>query len=621
MGSDTLSGSGATSFPGEPAPSPASGKAKSARRSLDDCSSLWRTDPAGQKILTSEDDCLAFVNELFPSRSVHVPRGRGDDCALLTDLPRCMALSTDMFWEDVHFRTRYFTPEEAGGKALAAAVSDLAAAGARPLAFSLALMLPPWIDGSCLRAVLSGMADRAREYGIFLSGGDLSHGEKLGFSFTVWGESPCPGSPSLHRGAGKPGDAIFLVGDAGLARVGLWALERWGRSALSSWPVACAAHLSPRPLLAAGRALAQWARDRRGKAHRLSLMDLSDGLIRDLPRLLGGLGADLSFDASTIPAEVVAAAEAMGSRPEDLFLLGGEDYALIGSCAEDLWPHLSKALPEARLLGWASARPGIFHRGLPVPLNGFDHFSRAGTTASLSDEPVGSRTETAEPSTLLPPPPSEEMEELIAIGREAWTAGLMAGFNGNISCRVSLPPGTPLPEGRGAAAATGACLITRAGAAKGRLTRRDLTLLDPASGKRLAGAPASTESAVHLAIYAACPQSRAILHVHPPCLLALSLLLEPEKRLLLPLPEAETYRAGLGHAPFQPPGSAALAEVTAEAAKTHPAVWMERHGLVVHGKDLAGALALAEELEQLARIQLSLLASSPIPQKSGTVQT
>ena len=614
MGSDTpLDPEAASSHEGN-------GPSASVRRSSASCASLWREKTTGQGPLASEDDCLALIDELFPSHSGHVPRGRGDDCALLTNLPRSLALSTDMFWEDVHFRTSYFTPEEAGGKALAAAVSDLAASGAAPLAFSLALMLPPWLDRKCLRAVLAGMADRALEYEIFLSGGDLSRGEKLGFSVTVWGDCPSPGAPALHRGAARPGDAIFLVGEAGLAKVGLWALERWGRPALEAWPKACAAHLRPRPLLEAGKAIAGLARDRRGEAHRLSLMDLSDGLMRDLPRLLGRLGADVSFDKKIIPSEVAAAAESMNASPEDLFLLGGEDYALIGSCAGSFWPQLAEAVPEARLLGRADARPGITRHGKPLSLEGFDHFSGDDRRPASKEEAGHVGTVREHERTVSGKTFPDAMRELIAVGRDAWVAGLMAGFNGNISCRVPLgfEPLYPLCDDEETPAADNgapwaeACLITRSGAAKGRLTEQDFSLLDPQSGKSLGGSPASTESAVHLAIYAACPQSRVVLHLHPPCLLALSLILEPEKRLALPLPEAETYRARLGYAPFQPPGSVALAEATAEAAKKYPAVWMERHGLVVHAKDAPSALSLAEELEQLAKVQLSQLAASPV---------
>ena len=622
MGSDTpLDPEAASSHEGN-------GPSASVRRSSASCASLWREKTTGQGPLASEDDCLALIDELFPSHSGHVPRGRGDDCALLTNLPCSLALSTDMFWEDVHFRTSYFTPEEAGGKALAAAVSDLAASGAVPLAFSLALMLPPWLGRKGLRAVLAGMADRALEYGIFLSGGDLSRGEKLGFSVTVWGDCPCPGAPALHRGAARPGDAVFLVGEAGLARIGLWALERWGRPALEAWPRACAAHLRPRPLLEAGQAIARLAQERRGEAHRLSLMDLSDGLARDLPRLLGRLGVDLSFAKKVIPPEVVAAAEAMNANPEDLFLLGGEDYALIGSCAGSFWPQLAGAVPEARLLGRADARPGISRYGKPLSLVGFDHFS-GDSGRSAGSEQTGDAGSVEEPERIRSGKPlSDAMKELIALGRDAWTAGLMAGFNGNISCRAPLdfeplyPPrdSGETPEADEAALQTEACLITRSGAAKGRLTERDFSLLDQQSGKHLGGPPASTESAVHLAIYAACPQSRVVLHLHPPCLLALSLIMEPEKRLVLPLPEAETYRACLGYAPFQAPGSVELAVVTAEAAKKHPAVWMERHGLVVHAKDAPSALSLAEELEQLAKVQLGMLAASAASRGNGADQ-
>jgi thiamine-monophosphate kinase len=598
------------------------------------CDSLWREEARELKFPACEADCLALIDEFFPCRSTHVPYGRGDDCALLLNPPRNMLLSTDMFWQDIHFRTSYFTPEEAGGKALAAAVSDLAAAGAAPLAFSLGLMLPRRLGGNGIRGVLRGMAEKAREYGIFLSGGDLSRGEQLGFSVTVWGENPCPGASSLRRGRAGPGDFIFLVGESGLAGVGLWAFESWGRSALDIWPKACMAHLAPRPLLAEGRAIALLTQGAPEKAHRIALMDLSDGPARDLPRLLGGLGADLDFDKTHIPSEVLAAAEIMGVLPEELFLAGGEDYALIGSCAEEFWPCLQRAVPQAALLGRAAAEPGLRLRGQAVFPKAFDHFSdhaeqpaeKAGgqeagpalpehTQAARAQTPPRTETCGSAPDSGLRGAYPEETEALISLGRDAWSAGLLAGFNGNISCRVSLHSRrlafqdecTDMHDFQHKRSLEEGCLITRTGAAKGRLTACDFALLDMQNGRTLEGAQASTESAVHLAVYAACPQSRFILHAHPPFLLALSLMLEAEKRLVLPLPEAEAYCARLGHACFQPPGSAELAEVTAKTAQSYPAVWMERHGLVVHAKEPGSALALAEELEQLAKIHLVLL--------------
>jgi L-fuculose-phosphate aldolase len=347
-------------------------------------------------------------------------------------------------------------------------------------------------------------------------------------------------------------------------------------------------------------------------------MDLSDGMMRDLPRLLGGLGADMSFDRSILPPELTAAACAMSLNPEELFLLGGEDYALIGSCDEQFWPLLVNAVPEARLLGRVVAGPGIMRHGQRLSWNGFDHFSgdnrRCAPQWNAGDRGSGGPEEQAARRTTVP----EAMRDMIAVGRDAWSAGLMAGFNGNISRRAwcdHMPdqPRRDREEARDSGPSTDrtdVCLITRSGAAKGRLTEHDFSLLDLRSGTVPDGPPASTESALHLAIYAACPQSRAVLHLHPPCLLALSLSVPPENFLVLPLPEARTYRAQLGRAPFQPPGSMELAAVTAEAARTHQAVWLERHGLVVHAADAHSALALAEELEHLAKVQLGLLAAS-----------
>ena len=541
----------------------------------------------------SENQVLDLIASLFESRTPHTPLGRGHDCAELANLEGALALSTDMFWQDSHFRAAYFTPAEAGAKALSSAVSDLAAAGAVPMGFSLDLLLPPWIGMETLGAALGGMAAKAREYGIVLAGGDLAGGEQLGFSLTVWGGPVRRGAPFLHRCKAEPGDRIFLVGEAGLALVGLLQLERQGRAALEEWPQSCAAHLDPRPLLAEGQALASLAAELTGGGPhirpqagsgarpRLALMDVSDGLARDLPRLLGPHGAALALDPAVIPPEVRIASTRLGRPPEQFFLLGGEDYALLGTCPEALWTLVSDAVPAARTLGRVCREPGLFLDGEPFAMDGFDHFSsaRGGPWAEPLKDPVV----------------VEAVRRITLIGREAREAGLMAGFNGNISCRLTLQP----PAGHGEA-----CLITRSGAAKSRLAPDDFALISLEDGRHLAGPAASSELGLHIDLYKACPQSAVILHTHPPYLLALSLRLPPEERLDLPLPEAERCRERLAYVPYHPPGSAALAEAVTMAAKNGKAVWMERHGLVAHGSDAAQVISLTEELEQLALVQL-----------------
>jgi thiamine-monophosphate kinase len=613
----------------------------------------FRLQAGEEAIPASEQEILALVDGLFPSRTPHTPLGRGHDCAELHSSGP-LALSTDMFWQDTHFRTSYFTPREAGAKALATAVSDLAAAGAEPLGFSLGLLLPRGICAHTISGLLTGMADKAQEYGMTLTGGDLAGGTAIGFSLTVWGRPVESGIPFLRRLQPEPGDLLFLIGPSGLARVGLWALEQYGRAALHRWPAACAAHLNPRPLLAEGQTLARLAGnislENTGRETRLSLMDLSDGLARDLPRLLHGLGANLDFSPSLIAKEVTEAAPHMHCGPEEIFLLGGEDYALLGSCPEELMPRIADAVPAVRPLGRVQARAGLFRAGKELCLDGFDHFLPQRKNSGSSVFPPDSRTP---PAYSRHGAPEDGMglqagiadhkgscddrihavaQSIVAVCRKAWQAGLMAGFNGNASCRM--PPeafsgwGDETPfrcreaqEGSEphvkagddahtpVSAKSEFCLITRSGAAKGSLRHDDFALLSLPGGDWIDGPPASSERALHTKIYALRPQSRAVLHTHPPCLLALALALEPEKRLDLPLTEASAYATRVAWTPFHPPGSRELAETVAKAAQTYDAVWMERHGLVVHGPDLSFALSLTEELEQLAKVHLALLAS------------
>lgn len=350
--------------------------------------------------IVSEDACLELIDGLFPSQAGHNPLGRGDDCALLTCPPH-MALSTDTFFEDSHFRTTYFTPAEAGAKALVSSVSDLAAAGAIPLGFSLGLMLPPKLGRNVLAELLGGMAQAAGHYGILLTGGDIAKAPKLGLCVTVWGKSAIADSPFfLRRGQASPGDYLFSIGTLGLARAGLALLELHGRSALKKFPQPCGHHLCPAARIADGITLARLAHNH--LAHTcltrntaligappdedaiplIGLMDVSDGLARDIPRLLGGkkgpasLGAALSFPEKAVSPALRAAASHLKCPPHQLMLSGGEDYTLLGSCPPQYWHSLEQALPSVCHIGEVTSGNGLFYEGAPLETGGFDHFER-----------------------------------------------------------------------------------------------------------------------------------------------------------------------------------------------------------------------------------------------------
>ena len=327
----------------------------------------------------SEDDILRRLSRHFPDTPETLLIGRGDDCAMLRPGgPLCV--SSDLFLEDVHFRRAYFLPGDVGYKALAVNISDLAACGARPQAFTLSLGLPGDIDADWLEAFFAGMADAARPWRMALAGGDLSRCERLHVSVTVWGDAyGAPDEPIfLARGGAMPGDSIFLVGQVGLARVGLAVLERHGRDALERWPAACAAHLHPLPQVDAGLMLARAGSNARPPV----LMDVSDGLARDLPRLLGrgersdggGLGAALVLPRGRLHPEVSRYAEAHGLDPVEQALLGGEDYALLGACAPDMLPPLHAAIPGFMTIGVVT-EDGLTCNNRPLDdLQGFDHF-------------------------------------------------------------------------------------------------------------------------------------------------------------------------------------------------------------------------------------------------------
>lgn len=321
-----------------------------------------------------EADILAVIDRHFPNRHPRFGMVRGDDCAFLRpDAEICV--SADLFMEDTHFRSGYFMPEEIGAKALAVNLSDLAAVGARPLAFTLALGLPTWADLTFSERFFQGMATIAGRASILLCGGDLSKSDKLHVSITVFGEKQ---DCFLSRASARPGWLLFVAGKLGLARAGLFALEELpAAQARQLFPQACAAHLRPEPLLQTGLTLAAIAKN----SANMALMDVSDGLARDLPRLLQSsscCGANIELPPWAIAPEVSAWAARKGLDPVIETYLGGEDYALLGACPLELWPRIGAALPEIWRLGSISGQPGIFCNGRAMQdVMGFDHFARS----------------------------------------------------------------------------------------------------------------------------------------------------------------------------------------------------------------------------------------------------
>lgn len=315
----------------------------------------------------SEDRFLEAVSARFANVHPHMLVGRGDDCAMLK-CPETMALTTDLFVEDVHFRQAYFSPEDTGYKALAVNVSDIAGMGCEPVGFSLGLAGPPSTPAAWWERMLDGMAGLADSLNIPLVGGDLNACAKIVLSVTLWGK---PGRTGrfMQRARCVAGDVLFVVGDLGLAKVGLEVLEEGGLKAAVDWPEAVPAHLRPGVRVAEGLALAELPGVR-------GLMDVSDGLVRDLPRFLGpGLGANLSFDPDTLHPEVLRRARDTGRDPAELAAQGGEDYALLGACHRTAFLDIFAHVPGVWAVGTAIPGEGTSLDGRKLAATGFDHFA------------------------------------------------------------------------------------------------------------------------------------------------------------------------------------------------------------------------------------------------------
>jgi thiamine-monophosphate kinase len=249
--------------------------------------------------------------------------GSGDDAAV-TVPGGATATSVDALVEGVHFSRDGAGLGQAGSKALATALSDLAAMGAEPGEAYVVLTVPPELDeDACLEAV-DGMVAMAEATGTTLAGGDLTRGPVLAFAVTVVGHASTPERFVRRQGA-RPGDALVLTGEIGGAAAGRLLS---GLAVPLAAPTAAALRrrqLEPVPRLAAGRALAG--------AGATAMIDVSDGLGADAGHLAEASEVGLRIDAEALPvAEGVAElAAALDRDPLQLAVSGGEDYELLAA--------------------------------------------------------------------------------------------------------------------------------------------------------------------------------------------------------------------------------------------------------------------------------------------------
>lgn len=296
--------------------------------------------------------------------------GVGDDCAVLAPTPGMqLAVSSDMLVEGRHFLSTV-APERLGHKALAVNLSDLAACGAKPLAFTLALALPR-LDPTFLRGFSDGLWALAERFDIELVGGDTTQGP-LNLCITVFGEVPT--GQALLRSGARAGDQLWVSGTVGDARLALEAVRGTLDLPGADFSAVRRAMETPEPRVALGLAL-------RGVAS--AAMDVSDGLLGDLGHLLtrsGGVGVRIDVDA--VPRSAELARQSLAWQRE-CTLAGGDDYELLFTApaqrAEAVRAAGASAGVAVTCIGRIEAEPGVRLRdaaGQPLPAHyrAFDHF-------------------------------------------------------------------------------------------------------------------------------------------------------------------------------------------------------------------------------------------------------
>jgi thiamine-monophosphate kinase len=280
----------------------------------------------------SEDELIAAIARLLSGPQPGVVIGIGDDAAVLEPPTGQGVLTTDLLVEGVHFERSTISARDLGAKAITVNVSDVAAMGASPRAALASVALPPDVDASWVMELYGGMRDACAEYALSLVGGDTNRAELMVVCVTVAGDVP-PGR-AVGRDGARPGDVVVVTGSLGAAAGGL-ALSR----ASAATTAEALSRPWGRPLLdALERPIA-----RVGEGQLLSrcgataMMDLSDGLAKDLSRLCraSGVGARVELAAVPIAPALREGAAALGVDALALALGGGEDYELVATLAAD----------------------------------------------------------------------------------------------------------------------------------------------------------------------------------------------------------------------------------------------------------------------------------------------
>jgi len=286
--------------------------------------------------------------------------GPGDDCAIQkVEKHQELVFSIDTLVEGVHF-PHHYDAEKLGWRSLAVAASDLAAMGANPVCFTLALTLPE-ADSAWLKAFSEGLFRASQHFDLALAGGDTTRGP---LTVTLQVHGTVPAGTALRRSGANPGDLICVTGTLGDAGA---ALELLDVSSPTSDQASLLEHYhTPNPRLALGQSLRGFA---------TAAIDVSDGLIADLEHLLAASGVGGSIDVDQIPLS--ESLRALRPDARDLAMHAGDDYELCLTIPESKLAELAQLTGEQlTVIGKVCEGAGLKLEGIAGlnTLRGYDHF-------------------------------------------------------------------------------------------------------------------------------------------------------------------------------------------------------------------------------------------------------
>jgi thiamine-monophosphate kinase len=307
----------------------------------------------------SENDEFALIRRLTaPHQSVMLQKalgvvvGIGDDAAVVEINPEFqLVMSCDTMVQDVHFNEKTMSMTDVGFKALASALSDLAAMGASGRYALVALTIPKGADLTHAELIYEGLYACAAKYGIAVAGGDTTSAGAGGWVISVTVAGEVEAGEALLRSSARPGDAVFITGALGCSAAGLdyllsdQVIYREKDAELSAaFERLAQKHRRPLPQIRAGRVLL---------ASRVchALNDISDGLSSEAWEIAEASEVGIILEADLIPidADVQMYAEISGKTALDWVLYGGEDYQLVGTVPMEQLAFLKQAFMQKNL--------------------------------------------------------------------------------------------------------------------------------------------------------------------------------------------------------------------------------------------------------------------------------